>query len=80
MEDYLIKIYVNPFLIVRKLKFKKILFFYRYFKQELLFLNSFDFYEKINDKKFNKDKRKIKKIINVIKLEIKRRKKIFNIC
>lgn len=76
MEDYLIKIYINPLRIIRKLNSKKIYYFYRYFKQELLFLSSFELFEQLNDKRFVKDIKKLKFIINIMKVKIKRRRNL----
>nr|BFD33496.1 hypothetical protein GTC16762_31150 [Pigmentibacter ruber] len=76
MEDYLIKIYINPLPVIRKLNSKKIFYFYRYFKQELLFLSSFELFEQLNDKRFIKDMKKLKLILNIMKAEIKRRRNL----
>lgn len=76
MEDYFIKIYINPLPVIRKLNSKKIFYFYRYFKQELLFLSSFEVFEQLNDKRFIKDTKKLKLIINIMKAEIKRRRNL----
>ena len=76
MEDCLIKIYINPILNIRRLNLNQMIYFYRYFKQELFFLCSFRFFEQVNDKRFNRDKRKLKRIINVMRTEIKRRKSL----
>lgn len=78
MEDYLIKIYNNPILNIRRLNLKQMTYFYQYFKQELFFLCSFGFSEQVNDKRFNRDKRKLKLIINVIRTEIKRRRNLLS--
>ena len=76
MEDCLIKIYINPILNIRRLNLNQMIYFYRYFKQELFFLCSFGFFEQVNDKRFNRDKRKLKRIIKVMRIEIKRRKSL----